>query len=546
MEPHSTARDWQARIRLWAALVLCFFELLSILVSAASWISADAMKQVLAWEEPLLLLFPLFSVALYAHMGLALWKFYQRNTLKMAVWEIAQLALGLLIPLLMVTPSLALTLMDLRYQIGGITTEALLVGYPEIAWRNAAMTLVVVIHAQIGIHTILRLRRWYPSFKWLLFTAFIFLPLAAISGTFQATSLEGFQPQKSLTTEQLDYLRFVDLVASATLVGLYALLFLAREWRLHRRLRSLTVAIAYTDGNAIKVAPHTTLLEASRIHAIPHASICGGRGRCTTCRVRVNSGMEHLSPVGDRERKALQRIGAPEDVRLACLAEGLGGELEVTILLPPDMQPNQARRENKDTLGRDVELAVMFVDLRGFTKLADKKFPYDVVYILNNYFQVMGKVIGAYGGKVDKFLGDGILAYFGLNVDPREGCLKAMQASHEMALRLTDLNKLLSHVLPEGLALGISIHYGDLILGEIGYASHRQFTIIGDTVNTASRLETLNKKLGSQLVLSTRVAALAGVDLSHMDLVVVTPRGREESIRVYVVKNILSGLASLG
>ncbi len=100
MDPRSNARDWQARIRLWSALVLCVFELLEILVYAAGLISGEAMKAVLEFEAPLLLLFPLFSVALYTHMALALWKFYQRNTLVMAPWEAVQLVLGLLIPAL--------------------------------------------------------------------------------------------------------------------------------------------------------------------------------------------------------------------------------------------------------------------------------------------------------------------------------------------------------------------------------------------------------------------------------------------------------------
>ncbi|MEI8093426.1 MAG: adenylate/guanylate cyclase domain-containing protein [Spirochaetales bacterium] len=546
MEPHSTARDWQARIRLWAALVICFFELLSILVYAAGWISGEAMQQVLAWEEPLLLLFPLFSVALYTHMGLALWKFFQRNTLKMAVWEAFQLGLGLLIPLLMVTPSLALTLMDLKYGTGGMTTEALLVGYPEIAWRTAAMTLIVVIHAQIGVHTILRMRRWYPQVRWFLFTVLVALPLAAVSATFLTQSLGAFAPQKQLTAEQLDFLRLVDLEASVVVIALYALLFLARELRLKRRESFNTIEVLYAGGRVVRVAPGTTVLEASRIHGIPHASICGGRGRCTTCRIKVNAGQGGLSPVGEREHKALTRIGAAEGIRLACQAQCQEGPLEIAILLPQSVHPRTARRETPNTLGRDVELAVMFVDLRGFTSLSEQKFPYDVVFILNNYFQTMGNAIQAAGGVVDKFLGDGILAYFGLDTDPREGCRNALLASREMARSLHDLNLRLSHVLTSDLQIGISIHFGDLILGEIGFDERRQLTIIGDTVNTASRLESLNKKMGSQLILSSRVAALAGADLAHLPMASVTPRGKEEPLRVYVVKSILEGLADLG
>jgi adenylate cyclase len=543
MDPRSNARDWQARVRLWSALVLCVFELLEILVYGAGLISGEAMKQVLRWEAPLLLLFPLFSVALYTHMGLALWKFYQRNTLVMAPWEALQLALGLVIPLLMVTPSLALAAMDFKFGTSGTPIETLMVTYPEFAWRSAAMALVIIAHAQIGVHSILRVKRWYPAAQVVLFTILLVLPAAAIAGRFFTDSIQVFAPQHLLTPEQLDFVRLIDWQASAALVGLYGLLFLARELRVNNRRRQLTVLLTYSDGRQIQAAPATTVLEASRSGGVAHASICGGRGRCTTCRVKVVSGMENLSPVGEREHRALARIGAPHDIRLACQAQMVGGEIEVALLLPPNLRPRSARGESKNTIGRDVELAVMFVDLRGFTSLSERKFPYDVVYILNSYFQAMGTEIEAHGGTVDKYLGDGILAYFGLDHDGREACLNALQASRAMALGLQALNQRLQHVVPEGLSMGIGIHFGDLILGEIGSSSRRQLTIIGDTVNTASRLEALNKGAGTQLVLSSIVAAKAGVDLTQLPVQSIQLRGKGESLRVYALTDILGQLS---
>ncbi len=432
--------------------------------------------------------------------------------------------------------------MDVKFGTGGTAIETLMVSYPEFAWRSALMALVVIAHAQIGIHSLFRVRPWYPAAKWVLFSVLIALPLAAIAGRFFTDSLAVFAPQQRLTTEQLDFVRLIDWQSSAALAGLYGLLFLARELRVNNRRRQLTVLLTYADGRQIQVAPATTLLEASRIGGVPHAAICGGRGRCTTCRVRVLEGMDNLSPVGDREHRALTRIGASGDIRLACQAQALGGEIEVMLLLPPNLRPRSARGESKNTVGRDVELAVMFVDLRGFTSLSERKFPYDVVYILNSYFQAMGTEIEAHGGTVDKYLGDGILAYFGLDSDPREACLNALQASRAMAQSLKDLNQRLQHVVPEGLSMGIGIHFGDLILGEIGSFERRQLTIIGDTVNTASRLEALNKAAGSQLVLSSIVAAQAGVDLANLPVQAVKPRGKGETLRVYTLTDILSQL----
>lgn len=540
MKTRSNARDWETRSRLYAAGVLGWYQLLSMSLYAAGLVSAEAMLAVRDLSAPFYgtFVFPLLGLALYTHMALGLYKLYRRNTLKMPLWEKSQVALGLTIPLLMLAPHTALDLLNARFGVA-IAYDSLLVTYPEVAWRSIAATLVIGLHAHIGTHALLRMRPWYPRARWAIFALFTLLPLAAAAGYLQSGPVAALNPPQTLTEEQLTFYRLADGVCTTAVLVLYALLFLGRELRLVRRDRRLTAAVTYADGSRVAVAPATTLLEASRIGGVPHPSICGGRARCTTCRVRVDSGMENLSPVGEREHKALVRIGATPDLRLACQAECRGGEVAVTILLPPHIEPQRARQETKDSVGRDVELAVMFVDLRGFTSLSDQKFPYDVVYILNNYFQAMGDAITSHGGRVDKFLGDGILAYFGLDQDPREACRTAVEASRAMAASLVALNQRLIHVWPQGLSMGIGLHFGDLVLGEIGSHEKRQLTIIGDTVNTASRLEAMNKEAGSQLILSTKVAALAGIDLSAVPVAAVTPRGKVEPIRVYVVKNIL-------
>jgi len=545
MTLRSNATDWQTRLRLTAAAVLGFFQLLSMVYSGAGLISPGAMAAVYRVIAPALALGFLWPGALAVHMSLGLWKLYRRNTLRMPLWEQGQIILGLSIPPLLLSPSLALWAVDLRWHFGGIDPAALLVTYPETAWRSLAATLAVGLHAHIGTHALLRMRPWYPAAKPWVFAAFLIIPTAGALGYLASGSQAAMAAPMALSKEQLDFYRMADMNLVGALLAGYALLLALRALRIQRRSGRLSSAVVYSDGSRSPVAPETTLLEASRIAGIAHPSICGGRGRCTTCRVRVDQGAENLSPVGDRERKALLRIGAPEGIRLACQAELRRGEVRVAILLPGEVKAGAARRETRDSVGRDVELAVMFVDLRGFTRLSDQKFPYDVVYILNNYFQAMGDVILRHGGQVDKFLGDGILAYFGLDTDPRIGCREALAAARAMAEALGELNQRLANVLSAPLQLGIGLHFGDLVLGEIGTWDKRQLTIIGDTVNTASRLESLNKKLGSQLVVSSRTAALAGADLSRLRQVEVTPRGLSEPMRVYVVDDILSDLTAV-
>jgi len=554
MIPQGNARDWQTRLRLWAAMAIGLNQLVVMAYYSLGLVSGEAMEAFrnalgLYWS-----LGPVFNAALLLHMSLGLWKLFRRNTLRMPTWEAAQIALGLLLPFLLVPYNLAGIFVSTVFQIPQSYVDTLLLSFPDMAWRYIAMTVIIGAHAQIGVHAVLRLRPWYPRARLIIVAVTTLLPLAAALGywnggsqlyqAYLAGTLAADDAPHLLSAAQKAVLDQANLVDYLVFVGLYALLFAGRALRLRLDRKNKTVRIEY-PGAHVMVLPATTVLEASRIGGIPHASICGGRGRCTTCRVRVEQGMENLSAVGEREHKALQRIGAGTDIRLACQAEGRTGTIRVTPLLRPDTASSAARRETRNSVGRDVELAVMFADLRGFTALSESKFPYDVVYILNSYFQAMGQVIEAHGGQVDKFLGDGILAYFGLDGDPRDACLSAMRAASQMAANLVGVSRELISVLPQGLALGIGLHFGDVVLGEVGFHDKKQVTIIGDTVNTASRLEALNKKTGSQMVVSTGVVARAGLDLTHLPVAHVTLRGKTDEMRVYVIQDILTDVRAL-
>jgi len=553
MDHRSTARDWQTRLRLWAALIIGTFQLLYFVYYAAGVFSAEAMEAVMDAEGPVLMLGPLYTLALVTHMSLGLYKLYRRHTLVMPLWEACQIVLGLCLPFLLLPVNLSAYALAYGFGLSVNYVQQLLLSYPEAAWRTILMLLLVGAHAQIGVHVVLRQRPWYPRLRNTLAVVLTLLPVLAAVGYVWGTdplyrealagTLAADDQPLVLTPAQTGFLQASDLAIALGMAGIYVLLFGVRGLRLWTQRKNLTVTVAYPNGSAVKVLPSTTVLEASRIGAVPHASVCGGRGRCTTCRIRIEEGMENLSAVGDREHKALLRIGAAADIRLACQAEGHAGVIRVTPLLPPDVKSAEARAETKDSVGRDVELAVLFADLQGFTALSEQKFPYDVVYILNNYFQAMGRVIEAHGGRIDKFLGDGILAYFGLDQDPRQACAGALGAARDMAHELKTVNATLAHVLPDGLQIRLGIHWGNVVLGEVGFKDKRQLTIIGDTVNTASRLEALNKTAGSQLIVSTAAAAAAGADLSHLPVTRATLRGREEGLRVYVVKDILADLA---
>jgi adenylate cyclase len=312
------------------------------------------------------------------------------------------------------------------------------------------------------------------------------------------------------------------------------LTFAARFIRSLLARRRGLVRLTYPDGRTVDIHRGLSVLDASRIAGIPHASVCGGRGRCSTCRVRVGEGLAELPAPSADEEKVLRRVAAPPTVRLACQLRPTA-PVQVTPLLPPSAEPQDGYLRPAYTQGRETEIAVLFADLRAFTRFSEKKLPYDVVFVLNRYFQAMGMAIIGAGGHLDKFIGDGTMALFGLGEDIGAGAREALAAARGMSVRLAELNRSLAHDLDEPLRMGIGIHAGPAIVGEMGYGRATALTAIGDTVNTASRLEALTKDFDAQLVVSDAVAALAGVDLSMFPAQEVAVRGREGTLTVRVI-----------
>ena len=187
--------------------------------------------------------------------------------------------------------------------------------------------------------------------------------------------------------------------------------------------------------------------------------------------------------------------------------------------------------------GQEREISILFADLRSFTQFSEKKLPYDVVFVLNRYFAHMGEAVEAAGGHLDKFIGDGVMALFGASSDPKEGSRAALVAAKNMSRKLADLNNQLSEELDEPLRIGIGIHTGPAIIGEMGYGTAFGLTAIGDSVNTASRLEAMTKEHGAQLIFSEDVAEKAGIDVAGVTELKTEIRGREEPMNVYVIKN---------
>jgi adenylate cyclase len=279
-----------------------------------------------------------------------------------------------------------------------------------------------------------------------------------------------------------------------------------------------------------------TILDASRTADIPHASVCGGRGRCSTCRVRIVRGLAQLPPASEAERRVLARVGAAPDVRLACQTRP-AHDVAVDPLLAPSVAPTDAFATDVRQ-GHEQELAVLFADLRGFTRMAEHKLPYDVVFFLNRYFEAVGTAITSAGGVTNQFTGDGVMALFGIDDGPAVGSRQALAAAQAMVEGMTRLNVELAGELTAPLRIGIGIHAGPGVVGWMGWGESFYLTAVGDTVHVAARLEQATKDFQAELVVSDDVARLAGVDLAAFPAHRLEVRNRTEPVAVRVVARV--------
>jgi adenylate cyclase len=541
------------QLRFASGLVLFTYVATHFLNHALGLVSLEAMGQGLrwfiwTWRSPPGTLALYGAVAI--HFALALHAIFRRRSFRTMAWpEALQLAAGLAIIPMVADHALATRLANALY--GVRTSYNFVVGLmawqqPAYgAWQSATM-IVAWLHGCLGLWFWLRLKPWWPRAQPWLFALAIMVPLAGLAGFLaagQAVRLLARDPQwwqavlaATNLPDAATVARFGEIQASfhRAFWTLLAATLLARAAHQVWRRRHGMVRIAYPDGREITVARGVSVLEASQANGIPHASVCGGRGRCSTCRVRVSAGGEHLPAPAEREAQVLARIGAPEDVRLACRIRPTH-DLTVTPLLPPNAEARAGWAQPAHLHGREMEIAVLFCDIRGFTSLSEHRLPYDTVFLLNRYFLAMGQAIERAGGRVDKFIGDGVMALFGVGASRRAGARSALEAARAMAVELATLNRALEADLKRAIRIGIGVHFGPAIVGEMGYGRVKSLTAIGDTVNTASRLETLTKEYGVQLVVSEAVEQAAGVSLAQFPAHAVQVRGREESLMIRAI-----------
>jgi adenylate cyclase len=505
----------------------------------------DRMRVMLAfwWRSPVGS--ALLYGSLVTHFALALISLYRRTTLRMPWWEGAQLALGLAIPPLLIAHIVGTRFawMLLGHNVDYERVVGLLWSTDWNIAKQTTLLFVVWGHLCAGLHYWLRLRQWYQNALPLAFALALLVPALALSGFTGAgfylwpsvESVGGMQKynidlagmtdrDRNLLAQWRDGLEYAFWIALGVTL-------LAR-W-LRTRIGA-TYRVRHASGRVISAPVGRSILEAIRDEGLPHASVCGGRARCTTCRVRIGEGLAHLPPPSRREAQALERIEAPPNVRLACQCRPTH-DVAVAPLLPPNAGPSSALQPASGAQGRERRIVAMFVDLRDSTRLGEGRLPYDVVFLMNQFFAEMHAALRATGGYYAQFRGDGLLALYGLESSLGVACRAAIAGAALMQERMEHLNRSLADDLKEPLRIGIGIHAGVAIVGTMGPPAEPIYSAIGDMVNTAARLENMTKAYSCTLIVSADVLREANIEPGHAPEHQVRIRGKTERLAVYAV-----------
>jgi adenylate cyclase len=551
------------QIRLACGLVLFAYLVSHFLNHALGNISMDALARGVHYHAAFWQFLPVaiaFYTAALLHAGLGLWALYERRQFRWKAIEPLQLVLGLSIPALIITHIVGVRLGQALFGHEKLYPQVFFtywIVWPYKLWMIFTVLVVAWIHGCIGLYFWLRMKTFYRSAAPFLLAAAVLVPTLAMLGLYQGGRnvvdsdsaewrAENLSPRQVGTPAEQAMLGALEDYFLIVYLGLVGVALLARGLRALNERRVGMITLSYGNGRTVRVPRGLSVLEASLRYNVPHASVCGGRARCSTCRIRVIGDSALLPEPSPREAFVLNRVGAADpSIRLACQLRPETDLSFFQLFMPHAVSANE-RSSQPHRIGQERYLVSMFVDMRGSTRLAENQLPFDTVFIVNRFLGAVSQAVIECGGQPNQFVGDGQLALFGLSSAPQIACRQALRAAALIAANVDELNQFLSHDLREPIRFGIGIHGGEVIIGDIGYRDHMVFTALGDAVNVAARLQDMTKVLGCEAIVSEEVRITAGLSADLLPRQEVTIRGRNEPmiVRAVTAAKTLSALVS--
>jgi adenylate cyclase len=507
-------------LRLWSGLVMLGFVASHLLNHAVGLFGVAAMSELQVWRVAAWRSLPgtvLLGGACLVHVLLTLKSTLHRRTLRLPVREVLHIVLGLAVPFFLMQHVVGTRIMSSLAGIDDSYTNMLRFMWPGHALWQAVTVVVVWTHGMAGLYFAYRARPWFRQAQSALLMLAVIIPLLALAGFVSAgreaaaltLAPEAWTPRQS------------EIYAAATRGGqiivwvLLAIVVVGASLRFAWQRFRPGVVVGYTGHGEFTSPTGLSVLEMSRRHGIPHPSMCGGRGRCASCRVLVVSGLENLPAPSGLEQRMLERIRAPRQVRLGCQIRP-NHDLKLRILLPTETKVF-GRELSVSALewGQEQELTILFADIRGFSALARNQLPSDLVVVLNHVIDEMCQATLAHGGRISMVETDGIMAVFGLGERSRVGARGAIEAAAAMLKATARTNRELGLAVPQPVRIGVGVHTGSVVVTRIGDAERGyQLTLIGEAVVAAHRLEDATKEFAADCLISAHTLDIAGVKMS--------------------------------
>jgi class 3 adenylate cyclase/nitrite reductase/ring-hydroxylating ferredoxin subunit len=293
------------------------------------------------------------------------------------------------------------------------------------------------------------------------------------------------------------------------------------------------------DDVTIELRPDEPLLTGALRSQVSFAHACGGRAKCSTCRIWVIDGLESCHQRNAAERELAERLGFDEHVRLACQLRPTDPiRIRRLVLDETDLRMcSQLDREVASRTGEVSNVTVFFSDVANFTELSAHLPAYDVMYLLNRYFVQVGDIVERNGGYIDKFMGDGMMAIFG--VDGRvDAALRSVNAALQTLEAVDRMKPYFKSMYDIDFDIRIGLHYGEAVIGTLGAVGHERMTAIGDVVNLASRVEAANKEAGTRLLISDDLFGQVADKVDEVDFIRVRLPGTNERMTLHEIDNL--------
>jgi adenylate cyclase len=526
-------------LRLASGLVLFAYITLHLVNHALGLVSLDTAEAglrlaVAVWQSPpgTVLLYGAAAV----HFVLALWAVYERRTFRLPPAELLRIALGFTLPILLIGHAATTRL---AYELFGLPPD-----YTRIVanlWvsdsqgRQLGLLAPGWLHGCMGLHFAFNRRPFYHHMRFVLFAAALLLPVLSALGfvamgrelaespAAAAAAYEYFSP--TYAAQRIALAQWRDGLLAAYFAIIAAAFAAPAVRHLVERSRRHLISISY-PGRTVRVPRGWSVLEASRSFHLPHASMCGGRARCSTCRVRVIAGADACPPPQGDERRTLERIGAARDIRLACQLRPQG-DVSVVPLVRTERRMFRQEAAHRPA---EHEIVVLVCDLPRRAELAGHHLPQDFLYGVTRYVEAIGHAIRAAGGTISLAGTDSVQALFGLRSGARRGAEQALAAADAIKTVTTDLDERIGR--RSRMRVTVSIHAGRAVVGEVDAVERPALMAVGDAIDLINEIRKAAAAQERMFAISQPVYAAAGVEPVSAEEI--TVRSATDSIVVFL------------